>query len=471
MHRDILFVLLLALVSTACSDDSIEYAKYNDNEKVDSHLIPLDKAMASLDSFLKSEGHTKSPQRVVSSISTISSSSLHTKTADFDACESLAYLVNFENNNGFALLAADNRLDEVIVVTESGSLSQDQLLKAMARVQSKHSSTKVLQPTLSEIDDLEFYNEDYDDYYIGDYDYTEGSNQQYICSTFISNLCAEYLCGGPIIGPPGDDPEDPPFPPLYDDVQIVSNTVFNNAVLPMLGQLSSWSQAKSPYYDKLTYFWGKANVGCVNIAIGKLMTYLEYPTAFIADGVTIDWSSVKVPVSHADSVMVSSLCRRLYEDNGSIPFLSLGTFVLPALAKNNLVSYGFSNVVYQSYDSSSVCTALLNGCPVFVRALNNEWMPDIIHSHAWNIDGYKEYITTTTYYYYLHGHVVNTNTMTSTKKMMHCAWGWGGSYDGYFLSGIFNLADASAEFDDPDDEGGMTLAYTYGVKTITYSHP
>ena len=49
---------------------------------------------------------------------------------------------------------------------------------------------------------------------------------------------------------------------------------------------------------------------------------------------------------------------------------------------------------------------------------------------------------------------------TTPSTMVHCAFGWGGTCDGYFASGVFQFYDSDG-FNN----------YRVYLKTITYSNP
>ena len=343
--------------------------------------------------------------------------------------------------------------------------------------------TKVLNPAIDQLDGFSFYDANYDDNYIGDYCIGDDGQQLSSLPGFISDLCAGYILNRIII--PGD-PVAPVFDPIdYDDVEVSTTTTTTNVVSPMLSDFIQWSQDNSPYNDRLNYNFGRANFGCVNIAMGKIMAYFAYPETFQYYNYTIDWDAIVNNPSSIDGMLsVSYLLLKLFEDNASVPFLTNATFALPAIARDNFVRYGYNDVNYTSYNTATVTSALRDGCPVFVRALNQiaNFIPDIISSHAWNIDGYKTVTTTKVYTYYLNGVVVDTSTTTSTKTMVHCAWGWGvsmnpddsqyyGYCDGYFVSGLFNLSASSAEFDNNHNAGAENDNFAYFIKTITYSHP
>ena len=55
--------------------------------------------------------------------------------------------------------------------------------------------------------------------------------------------------------------------------------------------------------------------------------------------------------------------------------------------------------------------------------------------------------------------------------MFHCAWGWGGEDDGYFLSNVFDLTTYNWY---PDYYASVVLKdykYNHYLKIITYDKP
>ena len=39
-------------------------------------------------------------------------------------------------------------------------------------------------------------------------------------------------------------------------------------------------------------------------------------------------------------------------------------------------------------------------------------------------------------------------TEEESCDMVHCDWGWGGNFNGYFVSGVFDLGNSDTVFDD-----------------------
>lgn len=91
-------------------------------------------------------------------------------------------------------------------------------------------------------------------------------------------------------------------------------------------------------------------------------------------------------------------------------------------------------------------------------------------THAWTIDGYKirqrNKITRT----YIDGKLISTSYKADTCKMVHCDFGWGGHFNGYYVDGVFKLNSKENEYDDVNDTKKNTK-FNHHIRIITYSKP
>ena len=157
-------LVLLALVAVAgCSPvEAEQVGRFN------SHRIELDDALSHLDAFMteynvrtKAEGGVER-HYTPENISVVKASAVLpvTTKAQNDLLnypEDLLYLVNFDGDNGAAVLAADDRLcNNIMCVTEAGSLSASDFIEAANLM---NSSTKA-----APIDSVDYYtqNDTYD---------------------------------------------------------------------------------------------------------------------------------------------------------------------------------------------------------------------------------------------------------------------------------------------------------------------
>ncbi len=87
--------------------------------------------------------------------------------------------------------------------------------------------------------------------------------------------------------------------------------------------------------------------------------------------------------------------------------------------------------------------------------------------HAFNLDGWLEREWTDTYYY-INGH---TSEVINKDQLIHCNFGWGGSGNGYYHYGAFDLRKGTQASKDLIEVGeynttknvyyDMTLIVTY----------
>lgn len=121
--------VILALVSVmfSCSDDETTVADQARSEST-GHFVSLAEALENAYSFLDSVAEdsmaqTRTADRSVSSVELIDAGNSSTRgLSDFS---STLYLVNFGNQEGFALLSSDNRLKPVYAISDEGELRKE----------------------------------------------------------------------------------------------------------------------------------------------------------------------------------------------------------------------------------------------------------------------------------------------------------------------------------------------------------
>lgn len=120
----LLSALLLSCIIMACSKynvSSIE-TKLDIAMLKQTHVISREEALKSLDSFLLST-KTNTHKEIDSVYSVIS-----LKTKSNLVPDTLLYIVNYKDNNGYAILSADDRIEsEVIIYVENGNIIVDSI--------------------------------------------------------------------------------------------------------------------------------------------------------------------------------------------------------------------------------------------------------------------------------------------------------------------------------------------------------
>lgn len=120
MKRLLHLALLNCLILASCSDDKLaELSQINDNNSCQENFIPLDEAIKTAEVEFSKIYETRSSN----SLRVANYEYLYPKTKSEDSEELYGfYVVNFDDNSGFALLSADRRREELYGISNEGSL-------------------------------------------------------------------------------------------------------------------------------------------------------------------------------------------------------------------------------------------------------------------------------------------------------------------------------------------------------------
>ena len=117
---NIYVIALLCIAMTGCNDTLVELVPENNQQtSQEYHSIPLEDALAQLNDFLVAlEKPTRSGEvRRIGNVEVLRSKNLATRSgsSNLNNADSLIYIVNFEDNQGFAYLAADDRISAPVI--------------------------------------------------------------------------------------------------------------------------------------------------------------------------------------------------------------------------------------------------------------------------------------------------------------------------------------------------------------------
>ena len=504
MNERIKMVLGAAIFAALiCSCTSERYETTASSEKdlrqSSANAISVDEALKSLNGFMRGglPGSTRSdvPEKAIATIELIRLSDLMTKSdagapSDVDG---LVYLVNFEGGEGYAMLAADDRIKEdVLIVTEKGSLSERELIPAFMGdtgredfsdypgtgpgIITGEDGEKYINPNTFQI-----YDEDEGDYNVGDLSVQGDSlsdnfdHVKVVLATRALNYSIEQVSG-----PRTDD--SVPLISGAPDPEIVVETEkrdrgVEEVVKPMLGSLKFWHQRTpfnqySPMVREKLFSSKKKKgyAGCVPLAIAKIIAYHRFPGELTYNGVTIDWDDLSD--STGTGRHAARLIRWIGESSNSI-YTSGFTGTFPSRAARCLRNdFHYSGVEYGNYDTYKVRKTLNNGCPLFVCSVPRKGFLnyDLKAAHGWNIDGYKLHKYDLIKRYYKNQELIKTAKESESIVHVHCDFGWkDGLNNGYFTSGIFDLS-VKQEWEGARDST-LNSNYNWYLKTITYDPP
>lgn len=503
MKKLALIFVILSVCYVSCQKEyqDINEIQIEKDVRENRYSISVSEALSKLQGFLDSEGNLENKtkatsNRKITSVQTISLNSPKTRAFSTELdCDNLLYLVNFEDNGGFAILAADSRIPaDILSVTEQGNLDSEVLYTALESTLTPPTLQRLLYaeyplegPGIFYSDDgndmllnantFDLYDTAEDDDYIVDFDNSElhAINDPQIpyepeIENMICNLAVEYSLDA--IG--GFEPPVDTLPGDNWTTKVETIVTYQQRVAPMLEFAKDWNQ-KSPFNDafpKVRAGWivgnrKRAAAGCVPLSIAKIMTYNEFPSSMSYNGVQIDWTALKTDY-HSAGQSPTQLCLKIAKSSSSLFFYE-GTFTLPSKAKQFMTSVGYSGVQYNNYSTSTVTAALDRRKPLMVSSIPGKFMPNVFESHAWNIDGYKNKITSTKTDYYDNGVYKYSKTSSPVSTVMvHCDFGWSGSCNGYFVSGMFDMKRNDVEYDS-EYHFGNKYNFKYYLKTITYN--
>ena len=343
-------------------------------------------------------------------------------SAEVSIPDTLAYVFNFAEGDGFAIISADDRLDcPVLACAESGSIGDDTdnpglaIFLENAQVYMSRCILKfeVEKDSMMEVAKQKLALED----------------------SVPSNVLRRTFTG-----------------------RYTYQTA--KAVGPLLR--TKWGQ-DAPYnrYTPLCSVNGNNTpTGCCATAMAQVMAYHRFPPLSFKDeinsSITLNWSSMTA-VPHAGKLsnetakdMIARLMRFIgktagmqYEcEESKLSTSKSITFMRSMAYKCGLIDYNFSSAM-SLLDKKN--PFLMQGAAYVQEGGNTERK-----GHFWVVDGYS--INVVEQYQY----VTNTETgKTITRRLsidyknsfLHVNWGWSGIGDGYFVAGCFDPIRA-VQFDD-----------------------
>ena len=459
-----LFLLLTAgLFLASCSKPQPdEFPNPDPPATVSRHAVPIDRALGELDDLLgviDGQGTRAGGVRTVAQVQTLHSQALPlTRSAGEpgEQPENLLYVVNFEDDAGYAVLGADDRLPAVLAVTDEGSLTTDELVRAANGQTAPEEFT--------------FPNEMLMNYVSG-----------------IGGIGSGGISGGGIGGGGGI-----PTGPITDfDKQLGNPDPFFShyewtdwetleKIPPVI--FTKWNQ-NNPYncfcpttgqfiidYDKCA-IEKRCYAGCVPIACAQIVAYHSKVNAppMIGNNM-INWDlihrAMSIPyipkILHNTIPPETSAVGVFIRSVGDAVVTNYGADKSSAYTKDAETFFrwlGYQDVYRRGYDWGGIRTSLINHrMPVFICGYST------VAGHAWILDGILQqqqdrlYVSITG-----EKHVVDSKH----RYLVHCNYGWGGSKDGYYNPEIFDTAAGPIIRENSKGPGD----YSNKVEIITYSSP
>lgn len=419
------FLLCYATIAlfVACSTSNIVSDKTDTLTDLNYRIIPQEEALAKLNAFLDDvESDTKGTgERKIQSVDVFPP---QTKSCS----EVEAYVVNYENNGGYAVLGARTDMVNIIAVTDKGNIDPSTLSIIDPPAHGDDSLGLTPLPggsaviigngTETVVDNISYenlYSLTDDDYYIG------GDISDFISSSISIGIRYREDASRPVVD--------------YDDVLGDEATNPSGTSPLRLNLLTTWDQ-DSPYNGKckLLNNGTRRLAGCSSTAAGMIVAYNKYPSNLYIDETKINWENVR-----STEMLYSSTS----EPTKSHVQLLLGyffwkssrlagngyTLITPTQIKKRFQDLGYENVtLYKDSDFTdemmSITTQMIrNNKPLFVSAMRYSDEFPFLSGHSWVIEGVDTY-----------------------NKMVYCNWGWDGSSNGYFSTDCFVVGENDYNF-------------------------
>lgn len=380
----------------------------------DDHKIKEDEARSLAEDASEAIfGSTRSGSRVVGSTSVITSKKNGLRSASI-LPDTMAYVMNFADSMGYAIIAADDRVPQLILGCTDNGAYEDNV---------ENPGMKILFQNVQRYVESEIIGfEESKDSLLAVTDPAAGMTR------------AGFFYGDVYFEPSG----------------------------PLLR--TQWSQS-APYNNLVRYnncSKGTAPTGCVQTSFAQIMAYWQHPKKI--DNYEYNWARLvakkaisKTPetysqnppaylTSTSDITSVSTLMKSLGES-------FYANYDCKGTSANNLEAYFMMNIKYGykgdfgSYDFSRLKTFIESKRPVVVDGYCFEDGKQV--GHSWIIDGVMK----------------ATNTSTRLEcYLLHHNWGWGGIDNGWFLQNV-TCPDKAFIYDDPNKKG-LTYCNFNGIKSM-----
>lgn len=441
------FALLLLISSCSLREDSIVVST-NDSDPVENKI--LNEAINLRSSLF---GNT------TKSLQGISVTELRPRTKSSSIS---SYVVNYQNEGGYAVITTDGEDITTVAITSGGYLNPTFLQDAIDNVEN---TTFTYNEGVAESpQDFEYGDEYIQPYPMDPLPYEEDlinnteplpndhPSIRFIAETlvYLDNFSEDSILGQQV---------DRSTVPV--DSSLIGVWTQTAGVAPLIktkwGQRGVYQQACPIMPDG-----NKALVGCVGIAAGQITAYLAPPH------LNYDWNRLvnignkddryATNASNEDKELVANYLRFVadavstnYGSDGSSSNISYASiFYRENVLLNNVSIYDYDETM--SF-RSRMMERLQYHLPIHIRSSSDDG------GHAFIIDGYMtqvKYITT---------------TMGALRDVFHINWGWYGSGDGYYMMPNLNSRDRVGYDSETDPGNSAGLSNARDIRIITYSNP
>lgn len=411
--KKILSLLLLVVGMASCSNNEDLFdsnSKKTKSTQVETFKVSPEEAKEELVGFLNKMGTSSltrsTTNKNIGEVQAIRNSFMDATTRSMSEegdIDTLMYAINFADNQGFALVAADKRTSPVLAIIDEGSFNVDSL------------SEDKDEGFLAFIDNaINMEKED-----IQNYSAQTRSMQTngYVVNTIYSPILHTKWTQQDVYG-------------QYCPNGIAGCTVIATAQI-------------------LSYF---KNIGHVNWAYNGTIGSSD-----------LHWDKIISDCDSHDGKLLSSSCSTSANEVAHlVRYLGIA---FGAKYNKKSTSVGESKAIdwfnkwgglkassLKGYNESAIVSAIKAGNPVYARGNSGKKKVFGIRvgwkgGHAWIYDG-----------------AIIASKDGKSNTFVHCNWGWGGYKNGYYLSNAFDTKAGATMYDSSDTQTGNTSNYKYNLE-------
>ncbi len=386
----VFFIFILIITFSSCNkDNDFETIQNSGENNVEGNFkVSPEEALNTLKYFIANEESTRSIKDIsiqsieafVENNTDVTRNNVNNKAV----LDTLMYIINFSNGNGFALMASDKRTEPIYALVDEGNFNQ----KDMDEISKENPPFNMF---------LEMTKE-----YIK---YCTKSRTRIGDETEIGQGDGSWVL----------------------DRYTPAKVSFK------------WNQSY-PYNQYTPLKNGQHTLtGCVATALGMATAYFH--STFTINGYTLDLSGSDMNTTSqlvGNSEKANIVARLLseigvnivtnYGINASSASIANAESYLRTQADIKFVTGFRKYETGLSAENLFTCLRSRKGVAVFYGA-----KADNSSAHMWIVDGIKNYKTT-------------EHDFTKKLNLYHCNWGWGGSKDGYYLETIYSIGTTSFDF-------------------------
>ena len=416
MGRTLFIILTCSIMFASCSNEDLSYthdsASHGTNGRISIEQAK-NNAMEFVNNISSKTRGSNSSLEILNIEPAVINEEITRSTDDNKSItnDTLFYVINFKNNQGYVIASAYDCLPSVVAYIENGNMKRSEV-----------------------------------DYYIGNNNVKPTDNPGY--EAYMSTVLDIYLHDKGIYH------KDPNIDLDWSGTGGGGsyNTDEFTIIKPLL--TTQWDQGSYSQYCPGPY------TGCVVTAVSQICSYLKFPTRLSQFSNedpthrTMDWERINYecaanngnPYSNDLIDQISHLMRYwglLFNANYS----SGGTDVDSDNVISILRQRKYDVTPLYRYDGSEIINNLKAGNRIVYMRGNGRyyhvWFFKRIYvdGHAWVVDGY-----------------IHQKKNRKVSEYLHCNWGWGPyNHNGYFLRDVFNAEE------DPyyDDEGQPTRSKNF----------